>query len=157
MLHWEVYESSLHLNSHEDQKEQLGLDGSVAYEENAIAFRNIDVAWTNNRIREDDGTADLDIRDSETTDGRPGHDSSCHSNVQTFATDLPLSLNPGQWLYKSYTSIADLLGTWKSFDFVKQLRRQLNRSLRPQVPRDHVRLTWICVSCLLTLTSIRQC
>lgn len=146
MLQWQAHKSSLRLNFRQDQKDPSRLGWSVANEQNAIALRNVDVERADNRIQEDDGTASSDTYEGDTTDGGPGHDSSCHLDVLTIAKDLPSSFDLRQWLYKTYTCTADLLSIRKSFGFVVQLRRQLNRWLRPQVPRDHVRLTWICVS-----------
>lgn len=81
------------------------------------------------------------------------------SETHDDATD---SLSALTFMLRILRNTTNIIGFWKQHSFFRSLfgmpsRRNFNRLLRPRVPHDHVRLTWICVSCLLNLISVRQC
>jgi hypothetical protein len=61
--------------------------------------------------------------------------------------------------YRNFLETRCLLDTvkiWSCFMFGLLPRRKFHRLLRPRVPHDHVRLTWICVSTLEQLIPVNQ-
>lgn len=69
-------------------------------------------------------------------------------------SDASGSLSTLSFMLRKLHETTNILGFWRLSFSGTPSRRIFNRLLRPRVPRDHVRLTWICVSCLLTLASI---
>lgn len=68
------------------------------------------------------------------------------SETHNAASDLLSTLRS---MLRRLHNTVDFLPFWRRSFFGMPSRRQLNRLLRPRVPQDHVRLTWICVSCPL--------
>lgn len=155
------------------------LDRPVSLIKNLISYRKDGVEGFNAKIWKDRRAAIIGVRSNDMDEAKlrsgPVTESSWVLPERSRARKLQLiagssetrddatdSLSTLTFMLRMLRNIASILGFWKQRSFFRFLsgmpsRRNFSRLLRPRVPQDHVRITWICVSCLLNLVLVRQC
>jgi hypothetical protein len=142
----------------------LRLDRSLLLSGNLISVRKDGAERTIAQIWKDHRAAVIRVRGNDMTDTKFTSGSVAElqeqlrpkklrrivgsSSPQIGATD---SLSILGFMLRRFRDNTTFSGFWKHLPFGMPLRRNLNRLLRPRVPQNHVRLTWICVRTLLQL------
>jgi hypothetical protein len=140
------------------------LDRSLLLSGNLISIRKDGAEGTIAQIWKDHRAAIIRVRGNDMTDARFTSGSIAElpeqlrptklrrifgsSSSQVGATD---SLSILGFMLRRLRDNTIFSGFWRYQPFGMPLRRNLNRLLRPRVPQNHVRLTWICVRTLLQL------
>lgn len=149
------------IHGHETQ--QIGhaklprLDRSVVLRRSPTSIRKDGARKSIAQIWKDHQAAVIGVVGNDMTNGefRSGKKHWRTKNIRRIAVSsethncTTASSSPLGAMLRGFCDTRNLWGFWRRCCSGMTSRRNFNRLLRPRVPRDHVRLTWICVNTLL--------
>lgn len=133
------------------------LDQSVVLRRSSTSIRKNGARKSITQIWKDHQAAAIGAVGNDMTDGkfRSGKERSQTQNIWRIAGSsethhrATASVSPLDSILRGLREITNFWRFWRRCFSGMPSRRNFNQLLRPPVPQDHVRLTWICVSALL--------